>query len=135
MTRIELDGKQLINKYEGDFTRPVFAQVKLEKGQSYRLVVEYAKVMARPNLMEIIDKYQLYADDRERLTSEQIYDRYLPRVFSFEAISASFSWPPSHLTTTGLFERPVAYCCICRIAGSTTKPIITTTPSTASETF
>ena len=47
MTRIELDGKQLIKKYEGDFTRPVLAKINLEKGQSYGLVVEYAKVMAR----------------------------------------------------------------------------------------
>ena len=32
------------------------------------------RVMARPNLMEIIDKYDLYADDRERLTTEEIIE-------------------------------------------------------------
>jgi uncharacterized protein involved in exopolysaccharide biosynthesis len=33
------------------------------------------KVMARPNLLEIIDKYSLYADEKERLTSEEIVER------------------------------------------------------------
>ena len=32
------------------------------------------RVMARPNLMEIIDKYSLYEDDRERLTTEEIIE-------------------------------------------------------------
>jgi uncharacterized protein involved in exopolysaccharide biosynthesis len=30
------------------------------------------KVMARPNLLEIIDKYNLYVDERKRLTTEEI---------------------------------------------------------------
>jgi uncharacterized protein involved in exopolysaccharide biosynthesis len=30
------------------------------------------RVMARPNLLEIIEKYKLYADQRERLTTEEI---------------------------------------------------------------
>ena len=30
------------------------------------------KVMARPNLLEIIDKYDLYTDERKRLTTEEI---------------------------------------------------------------
>lgn len=30
------------------------------------------RVMARPNLLEIIDKYNLYADERDRLTTEEI---------------------------------------------------------------
>jgi len=32
------------------------------------------RVLARPNLMEIIEKYGLYTDERERLTTEEIID-------------------------------------------------------------
>ena len=39
---------------------------------SQRIQAISQKVMARPNLMEIIDKYNLYADERERLTTEEI---------------------------------------------------------------
>ncbi len=39
---------------------------------SQRIQAISQKVMARPNLMEIIDKYNLYADERARLTTEEI---------------------------------------------------------------
>ena len=39
---------------------------------SQRIQAISQKVMARPNLMEIIDKYSLYADERERLPTEDI---------------------------------------------------------------
>ena len=39
---------------------------------SQRIQAISQKVMARPNLMEIIDKYNLYADERERLPTEDI---------------------------------------------------------------
>jgi uncharacterized protein involved in exopolysaccharide biosynthesis len=41
---------------------------------SQRIQAISQKVMARPNLMEIIDKYNLYAAERERLTTEEIID-------------------------------------------------------------
>ena len=41
---------------------------------SQRIQTISQKVMARPNLLEIIDKYDLYADDKERLTTEEIID-------------------------------------------------------------
>jgi hypothetical protein len=47
MARITLDGEQLLKKYEGDFTSPVATSVHLEKGRSYELCLEYAKVMPR----------------------------------------------------------------------------------------
>jgi uncharacterized protein involved in exopolysaccharide biosynthesis len=39
---------------------------------SQRIQAISQKVMARPNLMEIIDKYNLYANERKRLTTEEI---------------------------------------------------------------
>ncbi len=39
---------------------------------SQRIQAISQKVMARPNLMEIIDKYNLYTDKRERLTTEEV---------------------------------------------------------------
>lgn len=39
---------------------------------SQRIQAISQRVMARPNLLEIIEKYSLYADDRERLTTEEI---------------------------------------------------------------
>lgn len=41
---------------------------------SQRIQAISQKVMARPNLLEIIEKYSLYADDRERLTTEEIIE-------------------------------------------------------------
>ncbi|TCK19392.1 uncharacterized protein involved in exopolysaccharide biosynthesis [Thiogranum longum] len=39
---------------------------------SQRIQAISQKVMARPNLLELIDKYNLYQDERKRLTTEQI---------------------------------------------------------------
>ena len=39
---------------------------------SQRIQTISQKVMARPNLLEIIDKYDLYVDERKRLTTEEI---------------------------------------------------------------
>jgi uncharacterized protein involved in exopolysaccharide biosynthesis len=39
---------------------------------SQRIQAISQKVMARPNLLEIIDKYKLYVDERKRLTTEEI---------------------------------------------------------------
>ena len=39
---------------------------------SQRIQAISQKVMARPNLLEIIDKYNLYVDERKRLTSEEV---------------------------------------------------------------
>lgn len=39
---------------------------------SQRIQAISQRVMARPNLMEIIDKYSLYASERERLTTEEV---------------------------------------------------------------
>ncbi len=41
---------------------------------SQRIQAISQKVMARPNLLEIIDKYDLYADERKRLTTEEIIE-------------------------------------------------------------
>ncbi len=42
---------------------------------SQRIQAISQKVMARPNLMEIIDKYNLYQNERERLTTEEVIDQ------------------------------------------------------------
>jgi len=42
---------------------------------SQRIQTISQKVMARPNLLELIDKYNLYVDERKRLTTEEIITR------------------------------------------------------------
>jgi uncharacterized protein involved in exopolysaccharide biosynthesis len=41
---------------------------------SQRIQAISQRVMARPNLMEIIDQYKLYEDERQRLTTEEIIE-------------------------------------------------------------
>ena len=41
---------------------------------SQRIQAISQRVMARPNLLEIIDKYELYQDEKKRLTTEEIVD-------------------------------------------------------------
>ncbi len=51
---------------------PSLVQSTVTSFASQRIQAISQRVMARPNLMEIIDKYNLYADERERLTTEDI---------------------------------------------------------------
>jgi uncharacterized protein involved in exopolysaccharide biosynthesis len=51
---------------------PELVQSTVTSFASQRIQAISQRVMARPNLMEIIDKYNLYQSERERLTTEEI---------------------------------------------------------------
>ena len=51
---------------------PELVQSTVTSFASQRIQAISQKVMARPNLMEIINQYDLYKDDRKRLTTEEI---------------------------------------------------------------
>ncbi len=51
---------------------PELVQSTVTSFASQRIQAISQKVMARINLLEIIDRYDLYGDDRERLTSEEM---------------------------------------------------------------
>jgi uncharacterized protein involved in exopolysaccharide biosynthesis len=53
---------------------PELVQSTVTSFASQRIQAISQKVMARPNLMEIIDQYQLYEDKRQRLTTEEIIE-------------------------------------------------------------
>jgi succinoglycan biosynthesis transport protein ExoP len=53
---------------------PELVQSTITSYASQRIQTISQRVMARPKLFEIINKYELYADERERLTSEEIIE-------------------------------------------------------------
>ena len=53
---------------------PELVQSTVTSFASQRIQGISQRVMARPNLLEIIDKYKLYQDEKERLTTEEIVD-------------------------------------------------------------
>ncbi len=55
---------------------------------SQRIQAISQKVMARPNLLELIDKYDLYTDERKRLTTEEIISEMRDNI-SLDLIDAS----------------------------------------------
>ena len=61
---------------------------------SQRIQAISQRVMARPNLLEIIDKYGLYADKRKRLTTEEIVEEMRDNI-SLDMIDAQVVDPRS----------------------------------------
>ena len=61
---------------------------------SQRIQAISQRVMARPNLMEIIQQYKLYEDERERLTTEEIIAEMRENI-SLDMIEASVVDPRS----------------------------------------
>lgn len=53
---------------------PELIQSTITSYAAQRIQTISQRVMARPKLLEIINKYDLYADDRERLTTEKIIE-------------------------------------------------------------
>ncbi len=53
---------------------PELVQSTITSYASQRIQTISQRVMARPKLFEIINKYELYADERKRLTSEEIIE-------------------------------------------------------------
>ncbi|MGD2076361.1 MAG: lipopolysaccharide biosynthesis protein, partial [Gammaproteobacteria bacterium] len=61
---------------------------------SQRIQAISQRVMARPNLLEIIDKYDLYTDERKRLTTEEIVEEMRENI-SLDMIDAQVVDPRS----------------------------------------
>lgn len=73
-----------------------------------RIQVINAKVMTRTNLMQLIKKYDLYADEREIETSEEIVER-MREDTALNTISADVVDPRSGRPTTATIAFSIAY--------------------------
>ena len=87
---------------------PELVQSTVTSFASQRIQAISQRVMARPNLLGIIDKYNLYADEKERLTTEEIIEEMRDNI-ALDLVDADVVDPRTGRPTTATIAFNLSY--------------------------